>query len=210
MKLLLSYGLALVGLGMVVLAVVKALASNLSYPSARLMLMNLFRTNPNQAGTVCQSLPGTFFEPLGATIKTVAQMGSTDPATIAAASRPTYDGTGTAVVMGFKAHLTKAKIGLMMTFGAMVLSVLMATKQDKVADDPNYDPNADVVEVAEPGFFEGPGPLVIIALLAAGGILWIVLRKLELERSIVRARAELLPELERAFIEGRYRLPPKP
>jgi hypothetical protein len=208
-KALLSYALALAGLGMVVLSLVKALASNLSYPSARLMLMNLFRTNPNQAGTVCQSLPGTFFEPLGATIKTVAMCGTRDPNVITQASRPTYDATAQAVVMGFKGHLTKAKLGLMMAFGAMALHVLMAKTVAKPPDDPNYDPNADVVEAPEPGFFDGPGPLIIIALLAVAGLLWIFLRKLELERSILRARAELLPELEKAFIDGRYQLPPR-
>ncbi len=211
MKLLLGYGLALLGLGMVVLSLLKALKGNLSYPSARLLVTNLLRTNPNQAEAVCKSMPGTFFEPLAGTMKTIAMVGTRDPSIIAQAGRPTYDALGGAVVMGFKTHITKAKIGLMMTVGALALTIMMAVKKDKPPpDDPNYDPEADVVEVAEPGFFEGPGPLVIIALLAAGGMLWIFLRKQELERSIVRARAELLPEVERAFIEGRYIVPPKP
>jgi len=210
-KALLSYGLALVGLGMVVLSLLKALRGNLSYPSARLLVTNLLRTNPNQAEATCQSMPGTFYEPLAATMKACAMMGTRDLSVITQASRPTYDAVGQAVVQGFKAHITKAKIGLMMAVGALALSLAMAGKPDKPPpDDPNYDPTADVVEAPEPGFFDGPGPLVILALLAAGGILWIFLRKQELERSVVRARAELLPEVERAFAEGRYRLPAPP
>jgi hypothetical protein len=194
---------------MVLLPLMKALASNLSYPSARLMLTNLFRTNPNKAEMVCKSLPGTFFEPLAGTLNALSMAGTRDPAVVAQAGRPTYDAVGTAVVMGYKTHLTKAKIGLMLCVGALVLKVAMADKPDKTADDPNYDPTADVAEVEEPGFFSGPGPLIIIAVLAGLGIAWIYARKVELERSIVRARAELLPELEKAVLEGRYQFPPK-
>lgn len=210
MKALLSYGLALVGLGTVVLSLLKALRGNLSYPSARLLITNLLRTNPNQAEATCASMPGTFYEPLGATLKACAMMGTRDHAVLVQASRPTYDAVGQAVVQGFKGHITKAKIGLMMVVGALAMSALLTKEPEKVVDDPNYDPTADVVEPPEPGFFDGPGPLVIIALLAAGGMLWIFLRKQELERAVVRARAEILPEVERAFVEGRYRLPPPP
>ena len=60
MKLLLSYGVAIMGLVVVGIALMKALATNLSYPGAKLMLTNLFRSNPNKAESVCKSLPGTF------------------------------------------------------------------------------------------------------------------------------------------------------
>ena len=55
-----------------------------------------------------------------------------------------------------------------------------------------------------------PIPVVIIGLLACAGLGWIFLRKMEVEASIVRARAEVLPEAERAIIDGRYVAPPKP
>jgi hypothetical protein len=98
----------------------------------------------------------------------------------------------------------------MAVVGALALSLLMAVKgPEKKQDDPNYDPTADVVEEEEPGFFSGPGPLIIIFLLGIGGAGIVYSRKLELERSIVRARAELLPELEKSIIEGRYQFPPK-
>lgn len=210
MKALLSYGVALAGLGVVVLALLKAMGTNLSYPGAKLMLTNLLRTNPNKAEQVCKSLPGTFFEPLAATFTTLSQTGIRDPNIVAQASRPTFDGVAKGVVQGFGGHMTKAKLGLMAVVGGLVLSVLMATKPaEKKPDDPNYDPTADVVEEEEPGFFSGPGPFVIIFLLAGAGAGMIFARKLELERSIVRARAELLPELERAVIDGRYQFPPK-
>jgi hypothetical protein len=209
-KALLCYGIALVGLTVVVLALLKAMATNLSYPGAKLMLTNLLRTNPNKAEQVCKSLPGTFFEPLAQTFNTVAQTGMRDPNIVLQTTRATFDGVAKGVVQGFGGHLTKAKLGLMAVVGGLVLSILMATKpSEPKPDDPNYDPTADVVEVEEPGFFSGPGPFIIIFLLAATGAGMIYARKAELERSIVRARAELLPELEKSVIEGRYQFPPK-
>lgn len=210
MKALLSYGVALLGLGMVVLALLKAWSTNLSYPGAKLMLRNLMTSNPNKAEQVCKSLPGTFFEPLAATFTTIAQMGMRDPNIVTQTSRPTFDGVAKGVVQGFSGHLMKAKLGMMAVVGGLVLSILMATKPaEPKPDDPNYDPTADVVEVEEPGFFSGPGPFVIIFLLAGAAAGMVYARKLELERSIVRARAELLPELEKAVIDGRYQFPPK-
>lgn len=210
MKALLSYGVALVGLGVVVIALLKAMGTNLSYPGAKLMLQNLLRSNPNKAEQVCKSLPGTFFEPLAACFNSVGQMQLRDANIVTQTTRATFDGIAKSVVQAFAQHMTKAKLGLMAVVGGLVLSVLMATKPaEKKADDPNYDPQADVEEVEEPGFFAGPGPFVIIFLLAAGGTGMILARKVELERSIVRARAELLPELEQSVIQGRYQFPPK-
>jgi hypothetical protein len=37
-----------------------------------------------------------------------------------------------------------------------------------------------------------------------GCAIWFMVVKSDNERSLVRARAELLPELDRAFAEGRY------
>jgi hypothetical protein len=195
---------------MVVLALLKAMGTNLSYPGAKLMLTNLLRTNPNKAEQVCKSLPGTFFEPLAATFTILAQMAMRDPNLVTQTSRPTFDGNAKGVVQGFSGHMMKAKLGMMAVVGGLVLSILMATKPaEPKPDDPNYDPTADVVEVEEPGFFSGPGPFVIIFLLAGAAAGMVYARKLDLERSIVRARAELLPELEASVIQGRYQFPPK-
>jgi len=208
-KLLLTYGIALGGLLVVLLSLMKAMATNLSYPGAKLMLTNLLRTNPNKAEQVCKSLPGTFMEPLAACFTMMAQVQMRDPNVVQQTTRGTFDGVGKGVVQGFNGHMTKAKLGAGAVIAALVLSILMAVKADKKPDDPNYDPTADVEEVEEPGFFSGPGPLVIIFLLGVGGVVLIYTRKAELERSIVRARAELLPELEKSIIDGRYQFPPK-
>ena len=45
---------------------------------------------------------------------------------------------------------------------------------------------------------------IILLVLTAGGAVWFIVTKADNERSLVRARAELLPELDRAFAEGRY------
>ncbi len=210
MKALLSYGIALAGLAVVVIALLKAMGTNLSYPGAKLMLTNLLRTNPNKAEQVCKSLPGTFFEPLAATFNVVSQIAMRDANMVLQTTRPTFDGVAKGVVQGCAGHMTKAKLGLMAVIGGLVLSILLATKpSEPKPEDPNYDPTADVVEVEEPGFFSGPGPFVIIFLLAGTAAGMIYARKSDLERSIVRARAELLPELEKSVIEGRYQFPPK-
>lgn len=210
MKALLSYGIAFAGLGVILIALIKAMGTNLSYPGAKLMLTNLFRSNPNKAEQVCKSLPGTFFEPLAACFTTMAQVGLRDPNIVAQTTRPTFDGHAKAVTMGFNGHLTKAKLGLMALVGALALSLLMGMKNaEKKQDDPNYDPTAEYEEAEEPGFFSGPGPLVILFLLGGIGAGVIFSRKLELERSLVRTRAELLPELEASIIQGRYQFPPK-
>lgn len=210
MKLVLSYGVAIAGLLTVVFALLKAMGTNLSYPGAKLMLTNLLRTNPNKAEQVCKSLPGTFFEPLAATFTTVGQVGIRDANVVLQTTRPTFDGAAKGVVQGFKGHMMKAKLGLMAVVGGLALSLMLAGKEPEAKpDDPNYDPTADVEEVEEPGFFSGPGPFIILFLLAGGGLGLIFAKKLELEGSIVRARAELLPELEKSVIEGRYQFPPK-
>jgi hypothetical protein len=45
---------------------------------------------------------------------------------------------------------------------------------------------------------------IIVAVLTAGAAVWFMVTKTENERSLIRAKAELLPELDRAFAEGRY------
>jgi hypothetical protein len=140
----------------------------------------------------------------------MGQVGMRDPNIVTQTTRATYDGVAKGVQLGFKAHLTKAKLGMMAVVGGLALSLILAGKDpEKKADDPNYDPTADVEEVEEPGFFSGPGPFIILFFLAGGGLAWIFVRKLELDASLVRARAELLPELEKSIIEGRYQFPPK-
>ena len=48
-----------------------------------------------------------------------------------------------------------------------------------------------------------PAVHIIIGVFVLGAAIWVFIAKMETERSILRARAELLPELDRAFAEGR-------
>jgi hypothetical protein len=62
------------------------------------------------------------------------------------------------------------------------------------------------------GLSSGVPPIVVIVLAVAVGIgfLWLYLYKEEVDRCMVRARAEILPEVDRAFVDGRYQFPPLP
>jgi hypothetical protein len=55
-----------------------------------------------------------------------------------------------------------------------------------------------------------PSPLpVILGIVAFGGLAWLWYYKSEVDRSIFRAKVEVLPEVDRAFVDGRYYIPPK-
>src|SRR5262249_61422892 len=102
--------LAAVGLGMLGMAVARALASNLSYAASRLMLTNLLRTNPNQAEAACRNMKGTLFEAIGAAMKIGAMCaGTNDLKIISSATLPGYDGTASAINAQWKMLLGKAK-----------------------------------------------------------------------------------------------------
>ena len=179
---LLAYGLAIVGLGAIGLTLARSMTSSMSYPAAKLLLTNLLRSNPNQAEMICKQTKGTFYEAIGAAIKIGAMCaGVTDLAVISAATKPGYDGQATMLTTNFKTALGKAKLGGMAVVVAMGLAIS-----------------------------KGAMPIwlvVIIGLLGAAAGVALLLRKTELERSLILARAEVLPEVDRAFVEGRYRLP---
>lgn len=182
MKTLLSYGLGVVSIVIMAGAIIPAMGG-LKYVQARLLLMNLLRTNPNQAEQVASSVKGTFFEALAAAMKTAAMMQSRDPEMIKKGTIPAYDATASAVSMRFKGYLTKAKLGAMAVAGAIAVGM-----------------SGDSTPVL----------MILLALAVGGGILFLFVKQAEVNRSLLLARAELIPEVERAFIEGRYILPPKP
>jgi hypothetical protein len=179
----LSYVLAIVGLVAVGVFVVGTFGANLKYSNARLMLVNLLRTNPYQVERVSATMRGTFFEGITAALKTGAMMGSRDPSVIAQATRPAYDAAAGAAATQWKMTLGKAKLAA----GAALAGTALPLATGKTP----------------------PIPVIIIGLLACVGFGWIFLRKLEVEGDIVKARAEVLPEAERALIDGRYVAPPK-
>ena len=88
MKAFLSYALSLGGLGLVIAAVLGAYASNLSYPAARLRMIQMLRTSVNQAEVMCRAAKGTFYEAIGSAIK-IGAMTMTGIALRIAANRST-------------------------------------------------------------------------------------------------------------------------
>jgi hypothetical protein len=178
-----SYALAIVGVGIIVGAIVRALAANLNYASGKLMLINLLRTNPNRAQDVCKTMSGSFFEAVGEALATGALMRSQDPKVITAATVASFDATGKAVVAKTKQLLTGAKMGLGAAAGGLIIQM----------SGGKYPPL-----------------LIIAAVLCGGGYVFLMMRQVEIERTIVLARRDLLPEIDRAFIDGRYVLPPLP
>jgi hypothetical protein len=182
-EIVVSYGLAILGFGMMLSAVVKTLASNLKYIYTRPLLINSLRTNANHTQLLCKSAPETYFAAIGEAIKTGAMMRSNDPKVIPTATAPTYDAIGKAVVTRWGMLLGRVKLAAMAAGGAIAIGL---TK----------------------GF--PPIPVLVLAIGVGIGYLWLYLYKAEVERCIIRARAEILPEVDRAFVEGRYVFPPLP
>ncbi|MEZ4368829.1 MAG: hypothetical protein R2939_21500 [Kofleriaceae bacterium] len=176
MMTVLSYVLAVAGLGLVALQVIAAQMANVHYPFERVTLINLLRTDPHRAEAQCRALPNTFYAPIGAAIAAAAMAQSRDPAAIAAANRPAYDAAAMAAASFWKMALTKGKLGVGLAGGAIVL-----------------DPAKGV-----------PTLFVIMAVIAAGGLGWVWWRAEAAERSVVLARAEVLPEVDRVFVGGHY------
>ena len=178
-----SYLLVIGGLIAMGVFVVGTFGANLKYMHARMMLVNLLRTNPYQVERVAATMQGTFFEGITAALKTGAMMQSRDPSIIAQATRPAYDAATGAAAMKWKMTFGKAKLAA----GAVVGAVMLPLMTGKTP----------------------PIPVIILAGIGCAGLGWIWLRKMEVDDSIIKARAEVLPEAERALIDGRYLAPPK-
>jgi hypothetical protein len=178
-----SYALALVGFVMMAAAVARTLASNLKYMYTRPLLINALRTNANHAEKLCKSAPESYFGAIGAAIKTAAMVGSRDPKILITATAPAYDATGMAISMQWKQLVGRVKLALMAAGGGLIV-----------------------------GMSKGAPPIVVIVLAVGVGIgfLWVYFYKVEVDRCIILARAEILPEVDRAFVDGRYVFPPAP
>ena len=96
---------------------------------------------------------------------------------ISAATYPAYDAGGMGVSTAWKMALGKAKLGAAASCGAVALALSSSVN---------------------------PVLFIILAVCALGGLGWLFWSKLESERVIVLARHEVLPEVERVFVEGRY------
>jgi hypothetical protein len=182
-KTIASYGLAIVGTVMMLGVFARAIASNMKYVYGRTMLINLLRTAPNRAELVARQTKNTFYEPIGAAMAAAAMMQSRDAALIQKVTKPAYDANGMAVSMQWKGMLTKAKLALMAVGGGLAI-----------------------------GLSGGVPPILVMVASAVTGFafLYLLVRKADIDRSIVLARAEILPEAERAIVDGRYVFPPPP
>lgn len=183
MSTLASYGLAILGFAMMASAVARTLASNLKYIYTRPLLINALRTNGNHAEMLCKSGPESYFGAIGAAIKTAAMTRSQDPKVITGATVPSYDAVGMVISLRWKQLVGRVKLALMAAGGAVMI-----------------------------GLSNGMPPILVIVLAAGVGIgfLWLYFYKAEVDRCIILARAEILPEVDRAFIDGRYVFPPLP
>ena len=179
MATLASYVLAIGGLGVMIGFFGLALAHNTSYLNARLLLINLLRSNPVQAQRVCESTPHTFYEPVAMTMKACSQMGGTrDLSIIQQASKPTFDAGCSMVTEWWKGIMMKAK----MAAGAAVVGSVIP-------------------------FSDGKFPPIIVflcSLLAAAAFGFVFYRQTETDRALFRSKVEVLPEVERVFVDGRY------
>lgn len=183
LKTLGSIGLALIGLGMVGIPAAKTFSSSLSYAQAKLNLVNLLRTNPNQAEMMAKQMEGTFAEPLAAAMKAGGMCGTTDMKTVMGSTQPTYDAMAQGMTAKFGGLMAKAKLGLMAAVGGAGLGLSGGSL------------------VAIP---------IIIAILTLLAFLRLIYYKNELDSSIIRARAEILPEVNAALCSGRYIAPRLP
>ncbi|MBA3462391.1 MAG: hypothetical protein H0T46_20685 [Deltaproteobacteria bacterium] len=181
LKTLGSIGLAITGLVIVLIPAVKTFSSSLSYQAARLMLTNFLRTNPYQAEIMAKRMEGTFAEGIAAALKMGGMVGSQDLKTIQSATAPTYDGAAMGVMAKWKGDTAKAKMGIM----AAVAGAAIGLSGGSYAAIP-----------------------VIIAVLTIAAFLRLMLYMRDLEGNIIRARAEILPEVDATVAAGRYRVAP--
>lgn len=177
MKTLLCYGLAIVGLVSVFLAVHRGWTMTVNYAVARLTLVNLLRGNPAGALQYCRSVPGTFFEAVAAAFVTGGMAKTNDPKVLQASLYPAYDAGGMGVGVGWKMLLGKAKLAVGMSWAAVAAAAAM-----KIS----------------------PVMMIIFAILSTAAVGWLFWSKMEAERIVVLARHEIVPEVMRVFVEGRY------
>jgi len=176
-KAFLSYALPLGGLGFIIAAVTGPSMVNLSYPDARLRMLQMLQHSLNKAEIMCRTQKGTFYEALGAAIKIGAMAQTRDVQIIATATRPSYDAGCVPVTMNWKKLFGRGKKGVALAVAGLSLAIAANTS---------------------------PILHIIIVVLAAIGTGWFLYTRSENERSLTLARAEILPAVDQAFADGRY------
>jgi hypothetical protein len=174
-----AYAASIIGFVVVGLAVMKTFNNSMSYPQMRLTIVNFLRSNPYQVLSLGKAMEGTFAEPIAAALKAGGMTFSQDPKIIASATVPTYDGVSQATTAKFSGTMVKAKLGA--TAGAAGLAI---------------------------GIVSGRPLPVILGGLACLGFVRLFLFQKRIEGDMVRARAEVLPEVDNAIATQRYYVPP--
>jgi hypothetical protein len=176
-KTFLSYALSLGGLGFVIAAIVGAAAVNISYPGARIQLIQMIQQSLNKAELMCKARKGTFFEPIGAAIKIGAMAQSTDIAIVATATRPSYDASVMPVTLHWKTLFGRGKKGVLLVVAGLAIAIAAKTS-----------PILHII-------------IVVITGIATG---WFLYTRAENLRSLMLARADILPYVDQAFADNKY------
>ncbi len=181
MKLIASYALTAIGAIVISLAVVKTFSSSLSYPAQKIMLINFLRKNPYQLIVMEKKSKGTIAEPVIAALKIGGQMGPQEIKVVQQATVPTYEAMAKNMIAQFGIVMGKCK----MAAGAALAGAIIAITAGR------YIP-------------------VVFGVIAGLGFLRIFLFRGELESQVIRARAEILPEVDMTIAQGRYHTPIQP
>ncbi|MEO7091826.1 MAG: hypothetical protein ABI175_01165 [Polyangiales bacterium] len=182
LKTLAAIGLASIGVIITFIPASKTFTSNSSYAQSKLSMINLLRTNPHQAEFMAKKMEGTYCEAIAAALKIGATAGTNDLTVIRSATAPTYDGVAQGVAGKWKGDAGKAKVGLMAAIAGAGIGLA----------------GASLVFIP-----------IILAALAISAFLRLLWFAHDLNSQILRARAEVLPEVDAAIASGRYRAPPK-
>jgi len=170
------YVLALGGFAVMMSGFMRTVGT-LLYRDARNTLIALLRQDPRRAQMMCSVESMTFYEAIGAAMKTAAMVKTRDLSILVQASQPAYDAAAMMLRMKWKKLVGRGKTGALMAVGGIALAV----KAGHV-----------------------PILIWIFAGLTAAGFGWVFWYKLDVDRSLILARQEVLPEVDRAFAEGRY------
>ena len=181
LKTIAAFGLTAAGLIICFIPAAKTFNSNSSYAQSKLSLINLLRTNPHQAEFMAKKMEGTYCEAIAAALKIGATAQTQDITVIRSATAPTYDGVAQGVAGKWKGDAAKAKIGLMAAIAGAGIGLA----------------GASLVFIP-----------IILAALAISAFLRLLWFAHDLDSQILRARAEVLPEVDAAIASGRYRAPP--
>jgi hypothetical protein len=181
-KEVISYLLSIAGCALMI-SVFAAISGTRKYLEARTMVIHLLRTQPNRAELVCRSQKGTFGEAIALAMKNAAMLKSNDLNLIVMATKPSYDAQVPMVKMYWKGLFGKGKMAAGLSLGGIVLA-----------------------------FASTASPIlhILLGIVTAAAGIYAFTVKADAERALAFARLEILPEVERAFAEGRYGFLPSP